>query len=117
MDFSFLNKVIELYKPSFEAYIKDKSVPIEDRWASFLTAPYSIKEHECYGTDLLLDGKDINWYDDFGVERYQTVTADLILDWLYGREDDDGAVISDTVINDMKEQILQKNLGGFEYDR
>ena len=64
-----------------------------------------------YVANLLIDDEEISWYDDFYIERYTTVTAENLVEMMHEVKE-----ASDSSINEIKEQILQQNLGSFEYD-
>jgi hypothetical protein len=49
---NLLNNEIDFLKPAFEAYIKDKSIPLEERWNVFITANDALSNHSTYIDDL-----------------------------------------------------------------
>ncbi len=108
-------------KQKYVNYIKDKSISLDDRWRVFESAPTDWKIHERYlqhfdVEDELL-GRDILWWDDFDIEKGQTVNmqewvndlSNLKVLRAWGYEGDE-------VANAFKEEVLSMNLGLFKYD-
>lgn len=105
----FLNnakKLSNMYKESFEAYIKDKSLPLELRWQLWLNAPSDMKDY--WGDIYHWDSVDEDYVFGDRFSRYQSVrTVDLI---------ETVAEMSPEELEDFKEEILENNLEGYEYD-
>ena len=102
----------------YVAYIKDTSIPLADRWKVFFEAPTDFKNHKSYiehfASEKLLPNAEISWYDDFYVEKNETVDMfDMVVN-MEEKEGEDG--YSPEVIAAFKEEILKKNLGSFDYD-
>lgn len=103
-----ISNIKRLYLP----YIQDKSIPLEDRWEIFGKVPQELKEHKIWIVHFPSEKKfgEICWYDDFYVERHETVNLiDLVRSinrnkWSQER------------IDAFKEDILQMNLGSFIND-
>ena len=116
---------IEAYKAAptelqkrYLMYIVDKSVPLEDRWKVFGAAPSDWKKHDSYiqhfTVEKMLPGGEISWYDDFYVEKYQTV---YMFDFLSDcREYSGGEDWTDEIVDAFKEEVLLRNLGSFKFD-
>lgn len=99
-------------------YIADQNVPLDDRWAVFCAAPSDWKVHEGYiqhfDAEKLAPGGEISWYDDFFIEKYQTVD---MVDWLSDiRYCGNGEDWTDEAINAFKDEVMQLNLGSFKFD-
>lgn len=113
-----LTKGAEVLKEKFAAYVADKTVPLEDRWSLFETAPDALKEHSSWYADFKINNEEISWYDDYYLDRHQTMdTLDLVSQTEeMTLSDYTTPKYSENVINDLKEQVLAKNLGSFVYD-
>lgn len=112
-----------------EYYIQDTTVPLDSRWEVFSTTPSYFKNNEHWmpgfeGTVL----EDISWYDEFGVEKYRTLSSvEFVDEWLADRmkadeEDikwykDTGKVVpTEEDLVAIKEYILKNNIGTMTYD-
>lgn len=109
--------------PRYKAYIADKTIPLEDRMAVFRAAPYEWKDHQSwivhFDSEKLLEGGEIFWYDDFYVERHETVDVyDFIVarldDWLTENDYEPEDIAK--IMTAFKEEMLEKNLGSFVFD-
>lgn len=102
------------FTEEFQALIVDKTVSLDERWATFIAAPAFLKEFDSYGIHLDLEDTfgEISWYDEFNMERGSSITADAILDRIedMDREDAEEFAVA------MKEELLAKRLGGFTHD-
>lgn len=119
---------LESIKPKFADYIADKSISLEERWAVFTLAEMSLKNHVCFGPSLSsLPSNFVMYEGPVHMDRGETkTTCELIDDILQIREDieDDMCMLSDSAmrsvqeldLNSVKEEILQKNCGSFDYD-
>lgn len=133
MDFDQLKIAIEDYKKSvlkeeYLKFIKDENISLAQRWEIFRLAPSNWKETDSciphFEAERLLTNGEILWYDDFYIDRHQTVYC---ADWLtnieqglkpdsYGVDDliKNGWTLG--VIDAFKREILNKNLGSFKHD-
>lgn len=132
MDFDQLKIAIEDYKKSvlkeeYLKFIKDENISLALRWEIFRLAPYYWKEIgrnlPSFKSEELLTNSEIFWYDDFCIERNQTVDcadwltkaeAGLNSDYYKDKLTKNGWVLG--VIDAFKREILSKNLGFFVYD-
>ena len=109
-----------LLKEVFSDYIKDKSVPLEDRWEVFCAAPddFSIHEGCQYHFDREEDDfGEISWYDDFYYDRHQTVHMESLIDKIQDKVNDRFSPKWNLeVLQNFKEEILSKNLKSFVND-
>src|SRR5512139_1306993 len=109
-------------KDRFLAFIKDKDVPLDERWETFKEAPNEFLVHDLsvvtFEAEKLLPRKEIVWYDgDFYIERYQVVhMTDFIEDMCADKIDMEEPGWTQELVDAFKEEILQTGLGSFEYD-
>lgn len=106
-------------KETYRNFISDKTVPLEDRWILFKIAPHDWKEHsrwvEYFSFEKLLPEKEINWYDDFGYERCQSVDMYILIEDYFSDFVED-LPNKEEIITTAKEEILSKNIGSFIFD-
>lgn len=116
-------------KQDFEKYISDKSVPFEERWLTFINAPSELKNHENYGPNFSTMPNDFVMYDGpIHADRGHTIN---IKDMFQEIEDVLSEIKEGTYepiynwhiksynkldVNALKEEILEKNIGSFDYD-
>lgn len=122
--FRIFTEQAERLKPDFEAYIKDREIPLEERWEFWRLAPDQLKRHDnwifhgsslldkiidngcnCWGRGTLVDIADeiCNIQENI---RY----CEEHPDYPYGRE------LTQGELNVLKEEMLSVNLGSFKYD-
>lgn len=105
------NKIIEV-KPQFEKVIADKTIPLEDRWNLFVSAPSQMCNHRPFIQHIHIGGREISWYDDFGRDRYEEIDMIDAIEWMEDCFEDWGV----DQVNEMKEYILAHNLRSFTND-
>lgn len=104
------------FTAEFQALIVDKTISLDERWATFIAAPAFLKREEPYIVHFELEQQfgEISWYDDFYVERHNTITAEKIIKMINDndaeRDDAEEFAIA------MKEELLTKRLGRFKHD-
>lgn len=108
-------------KQRFVEYIADKTISVENRWEIFLEAPSDWKNHKLYVEKFQIEKKlkikEIFWHDDFYIEKNETVYMGNIIERLEENlEDFESNGWSKELIEELKEEILQKNLDSFNYD-
>lgn len=111
--------LISKLKPDFEAFIKDKSISLEERWQTFASAPDYLRNKEPWVEHLEIGGREICWYNDFYVERYQDVNMVDIIECMFENVGEDSYKTVDYTVEDIKvlqEEILDRNLGSFNND-
>lgn len=112
-----LERQIKETKAEFSEYIKDKNIPLKERWKLFKKAPDYLKKHESwimnFDAESLLEDGEIVWYDDCYVERYSTVDTTSMIEWF---SESDRKKFTKDFIEALREEILQKNLGSFVND-
>jgi hypothetical protein len=111
--FADLETQIAAAKKRLEDFITHPGVFLETRWDMWTKAPSYLKNHQNYYPDLSIDNREISWYDEFNVERYQTAELADIMTWALEHDEDFYTVDG---IKAFKEQILKLNLGSFVYD-
>ncbi len=119
-----INRKIAELKPAFEAYIKNQDYPLDERWSAFCQANDTLKNHMSYVQRFNSLG-DTNHgdraigYDCWlrHVERYELVDIKDIIEsaecYNEERDDPDMRVVD---VDALKEEILSRNLGSYEYD-
>lgn len=119
-------------KKDYLAFIGDKSIPLNDRWNLFVTAPSSLKEHFKWGSTFQtlenITPQRFNWYDHFSIDRGQTGN---LLDIVTSLEADIkrykkqkpsgnsmGVLFSQQPkqLDNLKEEILADNIETFVFD-
>ncbi len=119
---------LEKSKLPFEQYIKNKEIPLDERWEIFILAPSEMKTHENYLTSFDSLPNDFVMYDGpIHADRGNTIeTKDMIeniqesLDEIssgdFYRDDYYKNKFLEVDMNAIKEEILSKNMGSFDYD-
>jgi len=106
-----LQSSIEKVKAEFRAVITNKDIPLDERWDFFVRSPDILKEHQNWIAHFDIEKEtDFSYYDDFYFERYQTIHTSDLVERVEEREKFANYVVP------LKEEILHKNLGGFQYD-
>lgn len=106
--------------------LKNKDIPLEERWKVYCSVERYLPLHDYYGTDVVNEFlKDISFYDDLYTERHTTVYYTYLLERLgddLGEDEDNEECEYPTKLRfdintaDIKEAILQSGQGGFVYD-
>ena len=109
------NDTMKSMKESFVKVIQDKSLPLKDRWKLFNDAPKEFREENDWVEDFDSIG-DVNWYDDFYYERYQVVYTVDIVDRIVDKQQYPQFKDNPEKLNELKEEILSKNLWSFKFD-
>lgn len=101
---------------SVQFYLRDKNIPLFDRWEIFRKTPLELLNNDTYNVSFdcekLLHGGEISWYDDFYKDRHSTVEMVSIIESCEENPDQ----YSEEFITAFKEEILQKCLGSFVHD-
>ncbi len=123
-----LSDLIEAEKATFAKVISDKTYSLEDRWATFVNAPDFLKNHECFAHEFKALDRDDICYEGRLVhcERYSKVTWDRVVTGIlecgdFYKTDEDyesGNLCQEgiDIYNAVREEILENNIGSFEYD-
>ncbi len=104
----------DLLRVDFEAYITDRSVPLETRWTFWTNAPKELKKAEPWIQHFYSNGRKLNWFDDgvlgYCYSKLQTVYMQEVVEMAIEDEDEE------VDLDDFKEQVLAKNLYSFVLD-
>lgn len=116
--FALMNKIRVDNETEYKKFITDKDIPLEKRWNTFKNAPYNWKYHDSYLVHFAIEriiNRKITWYDDFYIERHQTVDMCDVIEYI---QESDRPICVDLAahIDEFKEEILSINLGSFIYD-
>ena len=123
----------QMFDTEFKDYIKDKKFPLEERWDNFKFACenkiFVNVESWVVHLKTLESSHNFSWYDDFGVERYETVEFTYIVGRISDNleeilEDPDYSedfrdnypIITREELHQLKEEILATGYSGFEMD-
>lgn len=120
----------EAVKKEFAEIIKDQSIPLDERWFLFKNTPREFKEHCGWIVhfNALQEIKNFEYECFEYYERHESIDTvdclvDLFADSVYYyikypeacKERDKEKYTLDR-LNRLKEEILSKNLGSFDYD-
>jgi hypothetical protein len=90
----------------FATYLRDKTISIDERWDAFLEAPIYVKDtSHSYVPNWIKMG----WID-YPYARGQIIHTDTFIEEMIDND------LSPDLIEYVKEEILQHNLGCFCYD-
>lgn len=104
-------KIAEV-KREFVQYILNTEIPLEERWEFFKTAPGYLKEHQSWVQHFkVLDDNGVEFYDDLGLEKYETVATWSLVDRVLDCTSE--GRFPNVKVNELKEDILSRNLGSF----
>lgn len=124
-----LQNKIQSIKEEYIKYITNKDIPLEERWSTFINAPQELKEHDTYGPKFKNIPNDFVMYEGpIHADRGYTIN---IKDMFEEIEEVLSEIKSGTYepiykwhiksyekldVNALKEEILEKNIGSFDYD-
>ena len=106
-------------KKKFEEYIKDKSVPLEERWEFFCLAPGFLKERDGSIVNFkVLDDCNIEYFEgDMYYQKYEEIHTESLVERLEEElEELSERGLTREGIDEIKEEILSQNLGSFKLD-
>jgi hypothetical protein len=110
----------QMFDTEFKAFIKDKSIPLQERWDLFKFACENnlFVNISCwvYHSKLLERTNNFTWYDYFDYERYQTIYFTQVVDHRATSLTLGQLLKSQEEINELKEEILASGYSGFVYD-
>jgi hypothetical protein len=107
------NEILEFLKtketiiPRFKEWLKDTSVPLDERWDTFIESDLGDTD-ECESEPPCLDGNNKTLYDDFYCDRGQTMTAKSYVDICEDKSFGD--------IVEIKEHFLSNFMKSFDND-
>lgn len=123
-----IQESLEKTKLPFEDYIKNKEIPLNERWDIFIIAPSEMKNHDNYLTSFDSLPNDFVMYDGpIHVERGQTIKTNDMIEEIeeeliniknddFFRSDYYKNMFIAVNLDSIKEEILSKNMGSFDYD-
>jgi hypothetical protein len=132
-----MRQTVKEVKHDFETFIVDKSVPLDERWSVWEDAPNELKDHQSWIVRFKNLHDDAIGYDALirHAERHETVHITDLFESLeecfaeYQEGEPDGTcewslrwyknkkkVFENFDMDALKEEILEMNLGSFEYD-
>lgn len=130
-------------KEQYLQLIINKDLDLATRWDIYLNAPDKFKNKEPYICHFVVLDKKINgfsWYDDLYLDKNETITGESIIegledlmadyepnpesleenaeDALYEENEPVGQQFANNpeLLDELKEEILAKNMGSFTYD-
>ncbi len=122
----FFTKSRDQVKTDILNVLKDTFYPLPERWELFKKCPADLLKTETYGPPSGLDtlaGHEIVWYDDFYIERHETVdSVDIVermeenLTSTYSSQFFERHTVTQADIDAYKEAVLQSGVKEWEYD-
>ena len=113
-----LSKRIDKVKKEFEVYVKDKTIPLEERWNLFVEAPDSLSEVTDWIQHFKIENfNERDMYED--LSKSQNVFAvDFVERAIDGftYENILSSAQIEEISNALKEHFLSKKLKCFQYD-
>lgn len=105
-----MKSIQEAVKNYIVKAIKNKSIDLETRWELFVDNKklFPIKSFLIHYLEL--DTHGVNYYDDFGYERYQTIDVEELVELI------EEGVMEGIDLNILKEEIMEKGHSGFIFD-
>lgn len=91
-------------------YLKNKNLPLEDRWKLFVENKNLFPIHSWILHFKDLDKNHIEYYDDFGYERYRTIEFDELVNCI------EEGTYDNVNLNNLKEEMLLSGVSGFIFD-
>lgn len=115
-DFTQLIALHDDLKGQLLAFIADKSIPLDERFAVWEEAPVTMKEHKTFTESFAGLPDDYVMYDGYvHADRHQTVTISDILEAAEGSYGEASQLSPENLIL-FKEDVLAKNINSFVYD-
>lgn len=122
-----------MFETEFKAFIKDKKFPLDERWDLFKFACennlFVNVDSSVIHLKTLERNSNFSWYDDFNVEKYETVEFVYIVGRISDNleeilEDPDYSedfrdiypIITREELIELKEEILATGYSGFVFD-
>lgn len=107
----------------FESYIADTEVPLEERWKAFVDAPDDLKLKDS-GTDMFdaLPDDFVMYDGPVHADRHEVISTKRIVERIIDEQqhpdvpDQHKEEFMSVDVDALKEEILLKNMGSFEYD-
>ena len=115
-DLSAFNTYRQVLSKSIEDLLKDDSIPLEIRWNLFKETPADLCKYERYDQTNILFGRNVDAYDDFYKERYETIDVVDIVDSIEESQEGERKFKFKKDLDDIKTRILNKNIRKYKYD-
>ncbi len=113
---ALINHEIEVLKPDFAEYIKDRTIPLQQRWYLFSIANDRLSKNDIYLVHFedKIGESDI---ENMGDSRNRGETI-YTVEWVEGLVEDMSSEFDepDNMLDPLREEILQKNLKSFCFD-
>ena len=109
----------ETIKPDWTKFIVNKKIPLDERWEVFLAAPseWSIDQNSGDIPIKCLSQIFDSPYDDFHMDRGSAMDMTELFEYLDQKlADGDPEKLTQKLIDKAKEEVMQANLGSWEYD-
>jgi hypothetical protein len=106
-------------KDALSVYVKDKSIPLQERWETFLAAPSDwLKEYSVCGFPLnCLEPVFSSPFDDFHMDYGSQMTVRELFDDIEQKLDDgDFAGLTRELIDAGKEEAMDDMMGRWEFN-
>lgn len=132
---TLLEEIIEYKKTPnalrdrYVAFVTDATQSLDERWEVFKEAPTEWKNEKSYiehfDAEKLLPGGEVSWYDDFYIEKYETVDMvgfveerliDHLMDHFDFDIDDELPEEVQVIVDAFKCEVLAKNMASFKFD-
>jgi hypothetical protein len=117
--FQTADKISEI-TAKIEEFVKNQSNPLEERIWVWENCPEAFTQVDsCYMDAEYLDGTEVSWYDDFYVERYETVDCrelkerDKFSDW---DSELKKYIVKEEEWKHFRQQCLDKGVFRFKFD-
>lgn len=123
-EFEVFRNIAETLQSEVWTMLKDKSIPLNERWKVFVEASGGvINKVNSYYMDfqsMTKAGFGGSWYDDFYLDRHQTMELTSLVECLEDRNnlnsDSKRFKMTEEQIEELKEEILQSGYTGFVFD-
>lgn len=122
---SSLKKDLNTVKQQFMKAIKDKTIPLEDRWNLWIDSPSFLKDFSQFSIKFDCMGKNFSWHDDMLISRNETIDMEDLtweLDQYVDHQCDDPERYfvrklfrNRPLFDQLREEILARNLEYFVY--
>lgn len=122
--YNVAREVLLLVKADYLAYIKDRTIPLEERWNIYLQMPDFMKESDGWVEYIpIFEEHGLNWYDDFYLDRYVTINLVDIVERLEEALTEEYPLCFEekvrqipNIVEEVKEWVLEKNILSFIND-
>lgn len=103
-------KVLKECKEEFKQWVKDQSVPLDERWNLFIQS--KLGDHRHYYERFANFPSD-GYYDDFFWDRHMTITVDNMYEAGLDRE---GYLDTQDKADEFREDVLRQFIYSFNID-